>query len=68
MLHFCGCTVASNTNRYKLMLMKRKRERGGGKGGRESKRRDKQAESGEKGIRRNHNVSFFWAPRRQAEM
>ena len=48
--------------------MKRKRERGGGKGGRESKRRDKQAESGEKGIRRNHNVSFFWAPRRQAEM
>lgn len=42
MLHFCGCTVASNTNRYKLGLVKR--EKGGGKGGRESKRRDKQAE------------------------
>ena len=68
MLHFCGCTLASNINRYKLVLVKRKRERRGGKGGRESKRRDKQAESGKKGIRRKHSVSFFWAPSRQAEM
>ena len=34
MLHFCGCTLASNINRYKLVLVKRKRERRGGKGGR----------------------------------
>ena len=52
MLLFYGCTVASNTNRYRLVLVKRKTERGGGKGGRERKRRDKQAESGEKGIHR----------------